>query len=156
MAENKENDRFESLLMGIMDNADVIESLLPLMKRLRQAGIFDLFSSVARDYVPTDIEFLGHFFSSREFTYAALKSANLLLSFMYAFSDEKVSDMLKNIMFNLRGVVDQAESVSTTQGKQIPLEVYRLLRDPDTRAGILASLGAMKAIGEIIRKGEKV
>lgn len=156
MTENSENDRFETLIKEMMDNAEVIESLLPLMKRMRQAGVFDLFSSVAKDYVPTDIEFLGHFFSSREFTYAGLKTANLLLSLMYAFSDEKVSDMLKNLMFNLRGIVDQAESSSMVSGKQAPIEIYRLLRDADTRTGIMAALGAMKALGEVIRKnGER-
>ena len=150
-----EKDKFDTLIQELLDNSDIVFSLLPLLKRLKEAGIIDLFAGITKDYVPTDVEFLGHFFSSREFTYSILKSANLVLSLLYALSDEKVSDTVKNVMFNLRGIID---GVSESQKDNSPLSIidlYRLSRDRNAVRGIRAYVAVMRSIGEIFERTGK-
>ncbi len=150
-----EKGKLDALKRELADNSDIVLSLLPLLKRLKEAGIIDLFADITKDYVPTDVEFLGHFFSSREFTYSILKSANLALSLLYALSDEKVSDTIKNVMFNLRGIID---GVSVSQTDNSPLSIvdlYRLSKDRNAAKGIRAYVAVMRSIGEIFERTGK-
>ncbi len=156
METTDEKDKLEEIITEVVDNSDVLLSFLPLLKRLKEAGILNLFADISKDYMPTDIEFLGHFFSSREFTYSILKSANLMLSVLYAMADEKVSDTVKNLMFNMRGIMD---GISESQKDESPLsllDIYRLSKDKNAARGIRIYVAVMRAIGEIFeRTGKK-
>ncbi|MGC8516114.1 MAG: DUF1641 domain-containing protein [Thermoplasmata archaeon] len=152
--DSETEDKLEILLKELMNNSDSLVSIIPVLEKLKKAGIIDLINSISRDYMPTDIEFFGHMFSSREFTYAALKSANVLLSVMYAMADEKISDTIKNLMFNLRGAMDAASSAAKTTSSLGTLELYRMLKDPEIAAGIRAVMAIMKAVGEVLKKAE--
>ncbi len=153
MDEDKQ-DQMEAAILELVKNADVITAFVPLLVRLKEAGILNLVADIAKDYLPTDVEFLGHFFTSREFTYAALKSANLLSSVMYALADEKVSDSVKLLMFNMRGVMDKVTEANDRDSPITPLELYRVMKDKNTARGIRAALAAMSALGEIISKAK--
>ena len=147
-------DKLEILLKELMNNSDSLVTIIPVLEKLKKAGIIDLINSISRDYMPTDIEFFGHMFSSREFTYAGLKTANVLLSVMYAMADEKISDTIKNLMFNLRGAIDAALSAAKMPSSLGTLELYRMLKDPEIAAGIRAVMAIMKAVGEVLKKAE--
>ncbi|MCL4330076.1 MAG: DUF1641 domain-containing protein [Candidatus Thermoplasmatota archaeon] len=152
---DENHDEMESALLELVKNADVIAALVPVLVRLKEAGILNLVADITKDYLPTDIEFLGHFFTSREFTYAALKSANLLSSVMYALSDEKISDSVKLLMFNARGIADRIDEVQDRDSPLTPLELYRMMRDKNTARGFRAVMAALNALGEILSKGSK-
>ena len=152
--DNVAEDKLEILLKELMANSDSLVSLVSVIEKLKKAGIIDLINSISRDYMPTDIEFFGHMFSSREFTYAGLKTANVLLSVMYAMADEKISDTIKNLMFNLRGAIDAASSAAKITSSLGTLELYRMLKDPEIAAGIRAVMALMKAVGEVLKKTE--
>ncbi|MCL4328082.1 MAG: DUF1641 domain-containing protein [Candidatus Thermoplasmatota archaeon] len=152
MENDKDKDAVEILLNELKENTDVVLAFIPLVRRLKEAGILNLIAEITKDYLPTDVEFLGHFFTSREFTYAALKSANLLVSVMYALADEQVSDMLKLIMFNLRGVADAFLEQDPDHKSLSLLKMSKMMKDPDTSRGIKAMFGVLKALGETLNR----
>ena len=79
----------EQLIEEISENADMFHSFLKMAKRLKDAGIIDLMDSVSKDYMPTDIEFLGKFFTSREFTTAVIKGGNTMTAMLYMLLSEQ-------------------------------------------------------------------
>ena len=64
-------DATETVLSRIEKNAEVIDSLLEILEKLQDADIVDLMKSVSNNYLPTDVDFFGKFFSSKEFTIAS-------------------------------------------------------------------------------------
>jgi uncharacterized protein YjgD (DUF1641 family) len=148
-------DKLEILLDQIVENSDTLLSFMPVLAKLKEAGITDLITNISKDYMPTDIEFFGHMFSSREFTYAGMKTANVMLSLMYAMADEKVSDTVKNLMFNSRGILESASSAAKDNSRLGTLELYHMMKDPEVASGIRAVLSLMKTIGSILKKTEE-
>ncbi|HKJ96313.1 MAG TPA: DUF1641 domain-containing protein, partial [Thermoplasmataceae archaeon] len=82
------NDEMEELLVKVLENADVINSMVGVVEKLKAAGIIDLMTSIVNDYLPTDVDFLGKFFSSKEFTMSLMKTFNVLISVMGAMGSE--------------------------------------------------------------------
>ena len=150
-----QEDKLEILLDQLVDNSDTLLSFMPVLVKLKEAGITDLITNISKDYMPTDVEFFGKMFSSREFTYAGMKTANVMLSLMYAMADEKVSDTVKNLMFNSRGIMDAASSAASDNSRLGTLELYHMLKDPEIASGIRAVMSLMKAIGSVLRKSEE-
>lgn len=145
-------DDLEPLLVELLDNKDVLISLMNVVKRLRDAGIINLFDNISRDYMPTDVEFLGKFFTSKEFTYGFLKTANTLVSVMHALSNEKTSDMVKAIMFDAEGITDSMVSGAKNPQQMSLLKMYSMIKDPDIASGFTAVMNALKVVGQSLRK----
>lgn len=148
-------DKLEILLDQLVDNSDSLLAFMPVLVKLKEAGITDLIANISKDYMPTDIEFFGHMFSSREFTYAGMKTANVMLSLMYAMADEKVSDTVKNLMFNARGILDTASTAANDTSRLGTLELYHMMKDPEVASGIRTVMSVMKAIGSILKKSQE-
>lgn len=146
------NDEMEGLLVSVMENADVIKSLLSALEKLKSAGIVNLMTGVVNDYVPTDVDFFGKFFSSKEFTVSMLKTMNVLVSVMGAMASEKNSDLIKGIMFNFENITDHVQDAVHNPKKYSPLKIRKLLSDEDTRVALAAMIAFLKAFGQILNK----
>lgn len=146
------NDEMEGLLVSVMENADVIRSLLGALDKLKSAGVVNLMTGVVNDYVPTDVDFLGKFFSSKEFTVSMIKTLNVLISVMGAMASEKNSDFIKGIMFNFENITDHVQDAVHNPKKYSPLKIRKLLSDDDTRVALSAMIAFLKAFGQILNK----
>ncbi len=151
MTEEQNKDPMDALILDLADNLDILESMMAIMKRLKEAGIIDLLNHLSKDYMPTDIEFLGKFFTSREFSVSLLKTLNVLTAVMFAVSDEKNSDMLKTLMFNSPGISDTLKDYTSPDSKLSILSMYEKMKNPDVVAGMNAMLGILRFLGHIIR-----
>ncbi len=151
MTEEQGKDPMDTLIVDLAENLDVLESMMSIMKKLKEAGMIDLMGHLSENYMPTDIEFFGKFFTSREFSVSLLKTLNVLIAVMFAVSDEKNSDMLKTIMFNSPGISDSIKAYTTTSSKLSILDVYEKMKNPDVVAGLNAMLGVLAFLGHVIR-----
>jgi len=151
MTDEQNKDPLDSFVVDLSENLDVLESMMAIIKRLKEAGVIDLMDHLSKDYMPTDIEFLGKFFTSREFSVSLLKTLNVLISVMFAVSDEKNSDVLKTIMFNSPGITDSIKEYTTSTSRLSILDVYEKMKNPDVVAGMNAMLGILGFLGHIIR-----
>lgn len=147
-----DKDDIEMLLVKVADNADVISSLVDVVDRLKEAGILDLLTGIVKDYMPTDVDFLGKFFSSKEFTMSLMKTLNVLISLSAAMGSEKNSDLIKGIMFNSENITDNVTDAVRNPKSYSPLKVGKLLADEDIKVSISALIAVMKAMGQILRK----
>lgn len=145
-------DEMEKLLTRVVENADVLETLMSMLEKLKSAGIVDLMGGVVQDYVPTDVDFLGKFFSSKEFTVSLLKTMNVLLSVMGAMASEKNSDLIKGIMFNFENITENVEDAVENPKKYSPLKVRKMLSDEDIRLAMAVMVAMLKGFGQIIKK----
>lgn len=146
------NDEMETLLVKVMENADVIKSLVDALEKLKSAGIVDLMTGMVNDYVPTDVDFLGKFFSSKEFTVSLMKTMNVLISVMGAMASEKNSDMIKGLMFNFENITDNVQDAVHNPKKYSPLKLGNILKDEDVMVSVSAMVALMKGMGQILRK----
>lgn len=147
-----EKDEIEMLLVKVADNADVIGSLVDVVDRLKEAGILDLLTGIAKDYLPTDVDFLGKFFSSKEFTMSLMKTLNVLISLTAAMGSEKTSDLVKGVMFNSENITDNViDAVHNPKGYS-PFKLGKLLGDEDIKVAISALIAVLKSMGQILRK----
>ena len=151
MTEEQNKDPMDALILDLADNLDIFESMMAIMKRLKEAGVIDLLNHLSKDYMPTDIEFLGKFFTSREFSVSLLKTLNVLTAVMFAVSDEKNSDMLKTLMFNSPGISDTLKDYTSPDAKLSILSMYEKMKNPDVVEGMNAMLGILGFLGHIIR-----
>ncbi len=147
-------DEMEDLLVRVMDNADVLKTLMNMLEKLKSAGIVDLMGGVVQDYVPTDVDFLGKFFSSKEFTVSLLKTMNVLISVMGAMASEKNSDFIKGVMFNFENITDNVQDAVRNPKKYSPMRVSNLLSDEDIRLAMSVLIAMLKGFGQIIKKIE--
>ncbi len=146
------NDEMEELLAKVMDNADVLKSFVDALEKLKSAGILDLMTGVVNDYVPTDVDFLGKFFSSKEFTVSLMKTLNVLISIMGAMGTEKNSDLIKGIMFNFENITDNVQDAVNDPKKYSPMKLRNLLYDPDVMLSMSVMISVLKGFGQILRK----
>lgn len=146
------NDEMEQLLVKVIDNADVLTTLVNAIEKLKDAGIIDLLTSVVNDYLPTDVDFLGKFFSSKEFTMSIMKTFNVLISVMGAMGSEKNSDLVKGVMFNSENITDDVIDAVHNPKKYSPLKLGRLLGDEDIMVTMSAMVALMRSLGKILRK----
>ncbi|MHB8361750.1 MAG: helical membrane plugin domain-containing protein [Thermoplasmataceae archaeon] len=150
----RQEEKLGELIDQLAENSDTLSSFMSMLARLKEAGIINMLDNITRDYMPTDVEFFAHMFSSREFTFAGLKSANVMLSVMHAMADEGVSDMIKLFMFNLGGIVDQASEAGNDHSKMKMMELLHTLKDPETASGMRALLSMVKSIGNLMEKSK--
>ena len=146
----KKDDK-ETILSKIENNAEVIESLLEILEKLQDAGIVDLMKSVSNNYLPTDVDFFGKFFSSKEFTIAIMKTMNVLVSVMGALGSEKNSDLIKGFMFNFETITDNVQEAVHNPKKYSP-KFRKFIMDDDYKASTAVLIAFMLSIGQIFRK----
>jgi uncharacterized protein YjgD (DUF1641 family) len=144
-------DNEETILSKIENNAEVIESLLEILEKLQDAGIVDLMKSVSNNYLPTDVDFFGKFFSSKEFTIALMKTMNVLVSVMGAMGSEKNSDLIKGFMFNFETITDNVQEAVHNPKKYSP-KIRKFIMDDDYKASTAILIAFMLSIGQIFRK----
>lgn len=147
-----DGDDLEPLIMELMDSKDAIQSMLVMFRKLKQAGIVDLLDQLSVDYIPSDIEFIGKFFSSREFMTGVLKSANSVLGIMYALSRETTSDVLKAVMFDSDGLVDAMVDGAKNPERFSMMKLLAMMKDPEISAGLTAMLNMLKELGKSLQK----
>ena len=144
-------DATETVLSRIEKNAEVIDSLLEILEKLQDAGIVDLMKSVSNNYLPTDVDFFGKFFSSKEFTIALMKTMNVSISVMGALSSEKNSDLIKGFMFNFETITDNVQEAVHNPKKYSP-KIRKFIMDDDYKASTAILIAFMLSIGQIFRK----
>lgn len=147
-----DNDEMEELLVKVMENADVLKSLMGALEKLKSAGILDLMTGLINDYLPTDVDFLGKFFSSKEFSVSLMKTLNVLISVMGAMGSEKNSDMIKGLMFNMENITDNVHDAVENPKKYSPLKLRNLIGDEDIMLSMSALVAVMKGMGQIMRR----
>ncbi|GGM78148.1 hypothetical protein GCM10007108_15410 [Thermogymnomonas acidicola] len=153
MVQNTEaNDDIEPLIRGLIENRDAIESMLNFFAKLKKAGVLDMMEGLSEDYLPTDIEFIVRFFSSKEFSTALIKGANVLMSLLHALSNETVGDSIKTIAYNSENIWDAMVSGAKNPINIGMLRLMAILRDPDVAAGFTAVIAALREIGAALRK----
>lgn len=148
-------DAMENLMVKLVENADVIESLVGILEKLKSAGILDLLTGVANDYLPTDVDFLGKFFSSKEFMVSLMKTLNVLISVMGAMGSEKNSDLIKGVMFNFEGITENVQDAVQNPKKYSPMKLGRIMTDQDIMLSVSAMVALLKSMGQILRKTMK-
>ncbi len=144
-------DATETVLSRIEKNAEVIDSLLEILEKLQDAGIVDLMKSVSNNYLPTDVDFFGKFFSSKEFTIALMKTMNVSISVMGALASEKNSDLIKGFMFNFETITDNVQEAVHNPKKYSP-KIRKFIMDDDYKASTAVLIAFMLSIGQIFRK----
>ena len=119
---------------------------------MKDSGLISAFENLSSEFLPSDIEFLSSFMTSRDFLYGFVKTMNVVSALSHSLSSEKASDAIKAILFNSDelwdGMVDGAKNPEATS----LLRLYAMLKDPDISAGLTAALYALKAIGSALRK----
>lgn len=151
-ADLEEEDDLEPLIKEFLESKDAIQSMLVMFRKLKQAGIVDFIDQVSDDYLPSDIEFIGKFLSSREFTYGVLKSANTMLGLMYALSRESTSDALKALMFDSEGLVDAMIDGAKNPERMSMMRLFAMTKDPEIASGLTAVLNMLKELGKSLQK----
>ncbi len=146
------DDRLEPLIREMLEDSDFLEAMLNIMKRLKEAGIVNLANNIANDYLPTDVEFLAKFFASKELVYGMLKSANTAVSLIHALSDERTSDLVKAVMFNMPDAAEGMVEAAKTQDRMSMMKLYSMMKDPDVAAGISVMFSFLKFLGTVMKK----
>ncbi len=150
--DSEEEDDLEPLIKEFIESKDAIQSMLVMFRKLKQAGIVDFIDQLSQDYLPSDVEFIGKFLSSREFTYGILKSANTLLGLMYALSRESTSDALKALMFDSEGMIDSMVSGAKNPERMSMMRLFAMTKDPEIASGLTAALNMLKELGKSLQK----
>ncbi|BAB60600.1 TVG1507900 [Thermoplasma volcanium GSS1] len=148
----EDQDDLEVLLNKVVENKDTIVSLMDLLEKMKEAGIIDVFMSIAKDYTPTDVEFLAKFFTERELTEALLKVGNSMMGLLYGLAGERTSDVIKAVSFNLQGVTDGLVDGIKNPQSFSALKLMALLKDPDISALITGLVNAAKVLVSSIKK----
>jgi len=146
------DDKLEPLIREMLEDSDFLEAMLNIMKRLKEAGIVNLANNIANDYLPTDVEFLGKFFASKELVYGMLKSANTAVSLIHALSDERTSDLVKAVMFNMPDAAEGMVEAAKTQDRMSMMKLYSMMKDPEVAAGISVMFSFLKFLGTVMKK----
>lgn len=148
----EDEDDLEPLIQGLLENKDSFESMLGLFGKVKNSGLITALENLSSEYLPSDIEFLANFLTSRDFLYGFVKTMNVVSALSHAMSSEKGSDAIKAIMYNSEelwsGMISGAKNPEATS----LLRLYAMVKDPDISAGLTAVLNALKAIGSALRK----
>ena len=108
--------------------------------------------NLSSEFLPSDIEFLSNFLTSRDFLYGFVKTMNVVSALSHSLSSEKASDAIKAILFNSDELWDGMVSGAKNPEATSLLRLYAMVKDPDISAGLTAALYALKAIGSALRK----
>ncbi|WP_048162148.1 DUF1641 domain-containing protein [Thermoplasma acidophilum] len=148
----EDQDDIEALLNKIVENKDTIVAFMDLLSKMKEAGIIDVFMGIAKDYAPTDIEFLAKFFTEKELTEALLKVGNSMMGLLYGLGEERTSDLVKAISFNLPGVTEEFVNGVKNPQPLSALKLMALLKDPDVSAFITGLINALKVVVSSVKK----
>ncbi len=152
MSPEDDEDDLEPLLGGLIENKDSFESMLKLFSKVKDSGLLTALENLSSEYLPSDIEFLSTFLTSRDFLYGFVKTINVVTALSHAVSNEKGSDAIKAIMYNSNELWDGMISGAKNPEATSLLRLYAMIKDPDISAGLTALLNALKAIGSALRK----
>lgn len=147
-----DGDDLEPLIKEFIESKDAIQSLLVMFRKLKQAGIVDFIDQISGDYLPSDVEFIGKFFSSREFTTGVLKSANTLLGVMYALSMDTTSDAIKALLYDSEGLMDAMITGAKNPERMSMMRILAMTKDPEIASGLTAVLNMLKELGKTLQK----
>lgn len=150
--EENEEDDFEPLIKGFMDNSDALESMLNLFIKVKKSGLLNAVENLSGEYLPSDIEFLSSFLTSKDFVYGFVKTMNVVSALSHSISSEKASDALKAILYNSDAIWDGMVSGAKNPEATSLLRLYAMVKDPDVSAGLTAMLNALKALGMALKK----
>ncbi len=148
---NDEGD-LEPLIQGIVENMDSFEALLNLFEKVKNSGFISTLENLSSEYLPSDIEFLSNFLTSRDFLYGFVKTMNVVSALSHSLSSEKASDAVKAILYNSDELWDGMISGAKNPEATSLLRLYAMVKDPDISAGLTAVLYALKAIGSALKK----
>ncbi len=149
---SKIDDDIEPLIIGLLENKDALTSLLNLLTRMRKSGLIEILDDLSSDYLPSDLEFLTTFLTSRDALVGVVKMVNVLAVLSHSLSSETAGDTLKAIAFNSDLIFDNMVSGAKNPESIGLMGLYALLKDPDISAGLSAMMGALKALGIALKK----
>lgn len=150
--EEENEDDIEPLLRGLLENRNAFESMMNLLTKLNRSGLLSAMENISAEYLPSDIEFLSEFLTSKDFLYSFVKTMNVVSAMSHAMASEKASDAIKSIMYNSDAIWEGMVAGAKNPESMSLLRFYAMIRDPDTAAGLTAVLNALKAIGMALRK----
>lgn len=152
MENEQDEDDLEPLIKGLMENRDAFESMLGLFGKVRNSGLINALENLSGEYLPSDIEFLSNFLTSKDFVFGFVKTMNVVSALAHSMSSERASDAIKSILYNsdelFEGMITGAKNPEATS----LLRLYAMVKDPDVSAGLTAVLNALKAVGSALRK----
>ncbi len=147
-----ENDDLEPLIKGLLDNADAFGPMMNLFSKLKNSGLLQAMENMSGEFLPSDIEFLSSFLTSKDFLYGLVKMVNVVSAVAHAMSSEKGSDTIKAILYNSDEIWDGMVSGAKNPEATSLLRLYAMVKDPDISAGLTAVLNALKAMGSALKK----
>lgn len=150
--EENDEDDLEPLLQEFMANSDALESMLSLFLKVKKSGLLNAVENLSAEYLPSDIEFLSSFLTSKDFVYGFVKTMNVVSALAHTMSNEKASDTIKAILYNSDGIWDGMVSGAKNPEATSLLRLYAMIKDPDISAGLTAVLNALKAVGSALKK----
>ena len=83
---SKIDDDIEPLIIGLLENKDALTSLLNLLTRMRKSGLIEILDDLSSDYLPSDLEFLTTFLTSRDALVGVVKMVNVLAALSHSLS----------------------------------------------------------------------
>lgn len=152
LSSGNDQDDLEPLIEGLLENRDSFEALLNLFGKVKNSGLISAMENLSSEFLPSDIEFLSNFLTSRDFLYGFVKTMNVVSALSHSLSSEKASDAIKAILFNSDELWDGMVSGAKNPEATSLLRLYAMVKDPDISAGLTAALYALKAIGSALRK----
>ncbi|MEM0156596.1 MAG: DUF1641 domain-containing protein [Thermoplasmataceae archaeon] len=150
--EEENEDDIEPLLRGLLENRHAFESLMNMLTKLNNSGLMSVVENISADYLPSDIEFLSEFLTSKDFLTSFVKTMNVVTALSHSLAGERASDALKAILYNSDAIWEGMVTGAKNPEAISILRLYAMLRDPDTAAGLTAVLNALKAVGMALRK----
>ena len=152
LSSGNDQDDLEPLIEGLLENRDSLEAILNLFGKVKNSGLILAMENLSSEFLPSDIEFLSNFLTSRDFLYGFVKTMNVVSALSHSLSSEKASDAIKAILFNSDELWDGMVSGAKNPEATSLLRLYAMVKDPDISAGLTAALYALKAIGSALRK----
>lgn len=150
--EENGQDDLEPLIRGLMENSDAFESMLSLFGKVKNSGLLTALENLSAEYLPSDIEFLSSFLTSKDFVYGFVKTMNVVSALSHSISSEKGSDALKAILYNSDAIWDGMVAGAKNPEATSLLRLYAMVKDPDVSSGLTAVLNALKAVGAALKK----
>lgn len=145
-------DPLEGILVKLKDNASVLQKMFKIVKLLEESGLPKIIDKIADGGIPSDMEYIFTFFTSEPIRESLIKGGNLALLLMHSLTEERTSDTVKALGSNLDFITETARSYAESSGKSGALKLYSSMKDPDVNYAIMTMMGAMKAIGRVMRE----
>lgn len=147
-----EGDDLEPLIRGLLENTDAFAPMLRLFTKLTNSGMIQALENMSAEFLPSDIEFLASFLTSKDFVYGLVKTVNVVSALAHAMSSEKGSDTVKAILYNSDEIWDGMVTGAKNPEATSLLRLYAMVKDPEISSGLTAVLNALKAVGSALKK----